>query len=574
MKYSNISDKVAAIIAADDTDLVIVDNEKNKIKHNRRKIIQRINSYINDQFVEHDDSAVFWNISNSRITHFAKLLGVDTKDFLPYGIGEYNMFQSWALRKIVKKWFSDNEFYKTLNDIAEGVATYGNMVWKKCKEDGKTTIKECDLLNLHFSQSCKTIKEEDVVEDHPMKRQELWEKMDVWDNVKEVLDKDLEEYNLWEFTGYWSEDDKKPTRVRKIGYGFGKDYIELWTEDLDDDEEVYFDFPLGRYRGSWLRVGVVQRLFKLQEKANTLIYYNDSYNKIASLLLATSDNADSTGNILEQAENGQILNDPTLKQFAITNTTFNTFIAEMQQIERQADTLCLTPGIIQGEQSPSNTTFRGIAVISSGAKSAFTAYHQDLGEKIAYILLNYIFPDVAKQWAKEPFIEIAEDDGDIEMYDKAMLQYLKKEYLLTNGPITPEVEQKLQAEMTDKLSTIGRKVVPEKGWINFKWGIKMTPTDESVDKSTMNDAYFNALNMIGANPSLAGIPLFKQYLEDNGITFTKLTPKQQQDLMGNGLAQQTGGMGQPTPANVQMNTGRPMPPMKKPDALLAQANAK
>lgn len=29
----------------------------------------------------------------------------------------------------------------------------------------------------------------------------------------------------------------------------------------------------------------------------------------------------------------------------------------------------------------------------------------------------------------------------------------------------------------------------------------MMPTDESVDKSAQNDAYFNALQMTGANPT-------------------------------------------------------------------------
>ena len=554
MKYQNISELVQKII--NDYELTSINNEKNrriggKTAYSQQEVLDRINAYINDKYLERDDDALFWNISNSRITHFAKLIGVDTKDFLPYGLGEYNMFQSWALRKMVKKWFYDNSFYQTLNDISEGVATYGSVVWKKYKEDGKVKIKEVDLNNLRFNTSVEWIKETDVVELHTLTRQELYEKKGVWDNVQELLDQNLEEYDVWEFNGYYGD---KPEFRKEIGSGFGNEFISLWSEKIYKKDFPYYDFHLGRYRGRWLRVGVVERLFKLQERINQLVNQNAQATEIASLLLFRTANGDAVGNVLEQAINGQIINSDDLQQIGITNTGLNNFINELKMIEQQADVLCLTPSIIQGESTPANTTFRGIAVVSSSAKSAFTAYHQNLGEGIAKILLDDIFPEEAKRWANEPFIEIAEDDSDIQMYDKAMLNYMKKEYLLETGPITPQAEQAIIFKLQGAIEKVGRKVIPEKGWINFKWGIKMMPTNESVDKSTMNDAYFNALNMIGANPALPGIPLFKQYLEDNGITWTKLTAEQQEQLARQGASQ--------------------LPEQKKPDALLAQAEAR
>ena len=78
------------------------------------------------------------------------------------------------------------------------------------------------------------------------------------------------------------------------------------------------------------------------------------------------------------------------------------------------------------------------------------------------------------------------------------------------------------------------------------------PTSETVDKTAKNDAYFNALQMIGANPMLINIPLFKQYLEDNGISWWKPTPKQVMAIQ-------------------QGATGANMPEPKQPDQLLAQA---
>ena len=560
MEFQNLSDKVKKIIDNAESDKITVVDRKDlePVVFNQRETIKRINAYINDKYLERDDG-IFWNISNSRITHFAKLLGVDTKDFLPYADGVYNMFQSWALRKKARLWFKESDFYQTLNDLAEGQSTYGSIVWKKYKEKGKIELEECDLANLYFDQTAKCLEDVDLVEMHRLDEQQLWEKKYVWDsaNVEKVLDvwgEKKDKYEIWEFWGYFMEDDE-PVYKHTIGSGYGADEIILFTEDANKEKDFpYYDFHLGRYRGRWLRVGVVERLFKLQERINQLVNQNAQATEIASLLLLRSESPDSVGNVLEQAINGQIIPDGTLQQIGITNTGLQSFIQEVQMIEAQADRICLTPEIIQGGNSPSGTPFRSLAVVNSAAQSAFTAYKQNLGEKVASILVTDIFPLLVKDWNKGSIIELAEDDEDIEMYDKAMINWMKKEYLLSTGPITPEVEQQIVMEFENNIKEVGRKIELEKNFFDFKYGIKMMPTNETIDKTAMNDAMFNALQMTGANPAMTNIPLFKQYLENNGISWWKLTPKQIEQIQ-------------------QSATGQTLPEPKQPDQLLAQANA-
>lgn len=557
MEFLHISDKVQKIIDDAKTGKIIIVDRKNEdlepVFFNQRDIITRINAYINDKYLERDDG-LFWNISNSRIIHFAKLLGLDTKDFQPYAEGEHNMFQSWALRKKAKQWFRDSGFYQQLNDISEGEATYGSMVWKKYKNGNKIELEECDLLNLYFDQTAKNIKDVDLVELHDLTEQQLWEKKNVWNNVQKVLDKKEERYEIWEFWGYYIFDEE-PVYKHIIGYGYGADEIILFDDkELNKKRDFpYYDFHLGRYRGRWLRVGVVERLFKLQERANQLVNQNSQATEIASLLLLRSASPDSVGNVLEQAVNGQIIPDETIQQIGITNTGLQGFISELQMIEAQADKLCLTPEVVQGEQSPSGTPFRSLAIVNSAARSAFTAYRQNLGEKIAAILMTDIFPLLVKDWNKGSIIELAEDDEDIEMYDKAMINWMKKEYLLTIGPITPEVAQQIETELENTIKNIGRKIELKENFFDFKYGLKMMPTDETIDKSATNDAMFNGLQMTMVNPAMVNIPLFKQYLENNGISWWKLTPKQIAEIQ-------------------QGSTGQQIPEPKEPDQLLAQAN--
>jgi len=554
MEYPKIGSIVQSLINKCDTANVAMTDGDYPVLYNQRQTLRRINHYINNRFLERE-GGLFWNISNSRITHFAKLISPDTKDFMPYGIGELNMVQSWILKKKVSKWFDDESFYQILNDLGEGLATYGSAVWKRYKENGKTKLKEVKLENIYFDQVVENIEDADgIVEIHRLNKKELLDKQGVWDDdsIKKVFKKSKDgEIEVWEYYGYYYDDPEViPEYVHIIGSGYGEDYIKLWEESTDKESCPYEDFHIGRYRGRWMRVGVVERLFPLQERMNQLVNQNAAATEISSLLLLRSENPDMIGNVLEQAINGQIIPDSTLQQVGLSNVGLSQFIQEVQMIEAQADKLCLTPEIVQGEASPANTTFRGIAVVNAGAVSAFKNYRQNIFEKIADILMVHIFPSVIKGWNKGELIEMTEDDGDVEQYDKAINNQRKIDSLLSGKVITPELEQAILSDTEQNIKSVGRRISVPENFFNFKWGFKIVPTDDSVDKNAKNDTYYNALQLISANPALNNIPAFKQYLEDNGISWWKLTPTQMAEL--------------------QQQAKIPVD-MKKPDQLLAQA---
>jgi hypothetical protein len=557
IKDELIFEKVNSVIdSAENDKLAMVNQDKQSdvpFLYNQRDLVQRINYYINDRYAERGNDAIFWNISTPRLPHFSKLLQFDTKDFLPMGEGEFNFVQAWALRIKAKEWFRDESFYQTLNDLAQGLSTYGGAVWKEVTEDGKKKIKECKLGNLYFSQATEHLKDDNIVEKHYLSHNELWGKDDIWTGVKEVIAK--EEGNslveIWEYTGYIIE-NKQPVYKHVIGYGYDSNYTELWSEEITEDDFPYEYFRLGRYNGRFLGIGVVERLFNLQERMNELVNQNAETTKIASLLLFKSNQMDMTGNVLEQAENGQIVADESFQQVGITNTGLNMFMQEFTIINQQSDRLCMTPEIVQGESSPSNTTFRGIAVVNAAAINAFTIYRQNLGEKLSHILMTRIFPDVIKKWNKDSFVEIAQDDPDIDVYDKAVKNHMAMDRLVNGEAITEDTLDQLESQIAGNIKKVGRKLEVGKKFFNFKFGFKLMPTTETGDKSTQNDAYFNTLQMIGANPALYNTPLFRQYLENNNISYWKLTPEQQEALEG--------------------NAGQNLPEQKKPDALLAQAN--
>ena len=157
-------------------------------KFNQYQTIRRINLYINNRYFERDNDCLFWNISNSRIIKFAKNIDLDTKDLQPIGRGETNFIQSWILKLKFQKWLKDNHFSIKLNDLSEGLATYGSQVFKLWKgESGEKEITECDLRNLIFNPTTKSIRKSNVIELHYLTETEIRDKEGVWNNIEDLI---------------------------------------------------------------------------------------------------------------------------------------------------------------------------------------------------------------------------------------------------------------------------------------------------------------------------------------------------------------------------------------------------
>lgn len=517
-------------------------------RFNQHETIKRINLYLNNRFLERE-SGIFWNISNYRVQHFAKNIELDTKDLMPYGDGETSYLQTWVLRKKMRRWLDDNKLALTLNDLAEATPAYGSSVWKVVNGE----VELVDLSNLYFDPLCKTIRDTNVVEKHYLDPNVLRDKKEVWDNVDQVL-KDKPEkdgrYEINEFFGWYSENENEYNEETDgwkhiISYGKGDkgdSEVILFEEEVSKDDNPYFDFHIGKYEGRWMRIGVVERLFSLQERANELVNQNAQTTEIASLLLFKTAQGDVVGNVLEQAINGQIINSTDLEQIGISNTGMNQFFQEMLAIETQADKLCLTPDVITGEALPSGTPFRSLAVLTNAARTAFKMIRENIGERISYILKEQILPDIIKTWNKGEIMELLEDDGDLDIYYKALKNRKIKDKILNGGLVDEQFLGGINALIDEDIRENGMKVEIPKGFFNFKWNIKFNITGEAYDKAQQNSAYENALLMASQNPALVNTPLFKQYLENNGIPYWKLKPEEMEALQQVGVQVQPQGM--------------------------------
>lgn len=505
-------------------------------KFNQYLNVIRINLYLNQRFLENSNQrAIFWDLSTPRIIHTAKNIDIDTKDLMPYAIGTTNMFQVWITRVKLRKWLRENHLPILLDDLTDGVSAFGSCVWKICKDKNETEIEEVDLRNLYFDQTTEWIKNTNVVELHYLSPLELKHKT-AWDNIDKVLnDKPTGQSNLYEVWEFWGEvDDNGIVYKHEIGYGYGDKAVTLYEEETTEDKFPYRDFHIGKYRGRWQRIGIVERLYKLQEQANTLVNQNAQATEIASLLLLRSTDTETGANVLEQARNGQIINSLDLQQIGIDNRAFSVILNQLKTIEDQADKLCLTPDVVIGETMPSGTPFRSVAAMTNAARSAFKSVRDRLATGIEEILREDILPGLVKGWQKSELANIAENADDIKFYEDSLVSQRKLEALARanrSGKIlTPDDIKNAETGALDEIKNEGRVVEIPKNYFNFDFGLRFMISAEAFDKQQQNDAMSNALQMVQQNPAITSFPLFKQYCENNGIEWWRLTPEQVEQM--------------------------------------------
>lgn len=522
--------------------------------YSQKDTINRVIKYTRSQFLNDNGSdAIFRNISNQRIPLYAKSIDMDSKDFYVFGVGKTNWYQAWVLNVRFKKWVRENRFSLTLDEASTGIATFGSSVWKKFKDnDNQTKLEEADLRNLYFDPTVKNIVDSPVVELHYMTETQIRNKWsdkadDIIAKATEARDDDGNtsetedhKYQIWERHGQFTNKNSKTSYMWHIGSGEGDMEVDIFNAELTLDKNnqpknfPYFDFHGERVKGRWLGLGIVERLFSLQEEMNTIVNQNAEASNIASLLLFRTADPNIAGNILHEARSGQILNSEDLQQLSLDNRFINEYLNQVKRINQEADALCYIQESISGETPPSGVPFRSVAMASRGAVSTFDYIKTHIGEKMGYILQEQVMPDLVKGFNREDAVEISEDELDIAAFDKAQVDKAVLSYKKTRAKMKmvawEEDINEIKIDMLQNAQSNRRLEKHGKKFFNFEYGVTMTPTSESLDKETKNSALDGILSTMAATPALVDTVPFKQKVALNGLPPFILTPDQKEGM--------------------------------------------
>ena len=536
---------------------------------NQYNNILRIDKYMRGEYWNcSDPNALFWQLGTPRVPLYAKSIDSDIKNFDMVGVGKFNWFKAFILNTRFKQWARENRLALTLDDTSTGIGIYGSMVWKKIyDEDGEVGLELVDLKNLFFDQSVKNIIDSPVIEFHYMTEMEVRKRYP--EQASEIIkksrkgaedkqDETQEEETKIEIVERWGEyreeEDDDSVYMHSISVGSGDGGVVMVEDEIKlngngkPKDFPYFDFHGERLPGRWQGLGVVERLYNLQEQINTLVNQNSDANDIASLLLFKTSDTQTQGNVLDSVKTGQIINSQDMQQLAIDNRFIQTFIAQLREIEMKADSLCYINDSISGDTPPSGVPFRSLAVATKAATSTFRYIKTSIVEKMGYILQEEIMPDQVRNFNKEDLIDIMEGDGDTRLYDQTIIEMEVKEWMLNKIKdrfvIFEEDIAIMKNKIQERLIREGRKHPTPGKYFDFKWGIRMNPTGESVDKNTQNAAIDGAIQDMSANPAIVNTPLYQQKLANNGIPAFRLTPEEQANLS------QTEGVKLPEPPQV------------------------
>lgn len=521
-----------------------------------RETLKKINLHKRLKFKDCSDSdAIFWGLGFQRAPHFSKKLNLDTKDFQVEGYGDYNVQQAWACNVRLKKWMRDTKFSVDLDDFSDALTDFGSCALKLVeRKKGGYDLEEIDLMKLWFDPTIKNFKGKTKIELHELTEYEISQKPG-WDNLekawKKAEDKDDIETEksdttnqanpkrkFWERVGYYNVAHYKKGDIAKGEYipspeknewkfihtihtGSGKSEVIVYAEEIKEEDDIYVDLHIGKYEDRWLRIGIYERLFDLQKMTNEAVNYDLQAQQIASLLLLkTKDKKWVGSSILEEATSG-LITDMDLEQVGITNNAYGEFINKLMIYERKADSLCLTPDVLTGEDTGAKT-FRGQAALTNQASGAFKKSRDRITFVLSDILIKKILPEEIKSWNKEKTLEIAGFDIDIQVYDALAVtmklnEFVANELAQGNNP-TEEDKQRFVVKLKERLEREGRQLKLPKNYFDFNFGLTIPIQGETQNLEQRNDVYYNVIQMIMQNPAVNQIPVFRQYCEKNGIS--------------------------------------------------------
>lgn len=311
-----------------------------------------------------------------------------------------------------------------------------------------------------------------------------------------------------------------------------------------EKQDPYMITHLIEEDGQTLAVGAVQSLFEAQWMQNHSIKSIKDHLDLASkLIFQTSDGNFVGQNALSAIENGDILvhavNQP-LTQLNNSSHDISSFQSFQNLWKVLAQEITSTPDSISGNNFPSGTAYRQVALLNQEAHSLFEIMTENKGIHIEEMMRKFVLPHIKKQLDTKDEIMVTLDEYGIKEIDANFVRVetqkrVKREIIdkLVSGQfdqlatVEPSV---VQADIETQLQELGGKrsfkpsEVESKTWAeyfkDFEWDLEVEVTNENSDKEVVLTTLSTVLQTIATNPLVLQDPnaklVFNRILEEAG----------------------------------------------------------
>jgi len=321
-------------------------------------------------------------------------------------------------------------------------------------------------------------------------------------------------------------------RAIVLGLEDSMGHVVEWME-LEPEDFPYFEFNyFRRIPGRCLPVSNTEALFSLQARMNELVNRFFAALRIGSLHLYQTRTATSYKNLLQDAQDGDVVETKSeIAPIATELRAFQQYQVEVQNIEAQADRICNTVEVVTGESMPTNTPFRLSAQLGMSAAKIYDQIREDIGLGLTFMFENWILPELMDSLTQEHILEVSGSVDELKMFDQQNRKYLLtkslKDFILSQEKLPTEMEMRVAEEqLAESLEGKTRKVTITNGYFTLEkmrnLRIYLDVTDERKNFGAEKETMTNLLQIIASNPAVLQNPdsraLVGRLMEASGLS--------------------------------------------------------
>ena len=465
------------------------------------KLIKRIMMFKNQQYptgkLDSQGNYKYWyDIISPRCDAEIKNIDFDTKDILLASDAENDAGRLIIANARLGQFLKQTGQAAKLNEAVERGTEWGNLVAKKLKDDYKLL----DLNNVMvLNQTAETLEDSDVIEKEIMVSSDLRKKMEIWDNVKELIDegksdekKTSPDFFIYERNGEITEQeyndakgksggDKNKYILCKVIVGGNKKNDPkhiLWCDEVK--KKPYFEYHRGKYSGRWMRVGMFEVLFDAETRANEIGNQIARGLEWSSKTIFASEDKVLAQNILTDLQNGDVIKGK-ITQVSVRMEGLDQLIADWNRIMEIADKLANSYEVVSGANLPSGTPFALANLQNANANKLFDFIREKLTITFTDIISEWVLPDILKDLKSLDILKLTDDAGFLQRYAEMVIDEWYINNLVSFPPHNQEIAQVIKAEKVQELIKDKELMVKlsREMWDGFKPRVKVVITGEN-----------------------------------------------------------------------------------------------
>jgi hypothetical protein len=505
------------------------------LNYSQYQTIKKVEFYSSSQFLNGNKDNLgrfkpFYNINNFRVQIAIRATDLDIKNINIEADEPEDSFKSMILNQELYRWMKEHNFSKTLNELGGIRPRYGGVLAKKVEKDGEVSVEAVQWKNVITDQS--DILGGTIIERHFMSPSQM-QKKEGWENVKDAIK--LASKNKSSQTDPFATTSNIP-QIEVLEVYMDVDIDGTWTPmqymvanggekkillHEEEKEKPYKFIAWEHVSGRGLGRGVVEDGFEAQMWTNDAVIAQKNAMDLAGKVIITTTSNDLQGNALTDIDNGTIIPIPDGGSFNSTQLLPSALpeLGNMiDQWDKQYSEVSSSFAAISGEELPSGTPFRSLALQSKQNASYFDYKREEFGIFIKEIIEEWILPELTKKLSSPHTLvtELPQDKLDL-LDDLIIAEKLEtgiKKFVKANKrPPTREQVLKERQRLINFFNQTGKTRyldIPKGFYKGIKSRVSIITTGEQDDKQVDSDrllgfAEFIAQAQASGNPTLLNI---------------------------------------------------------------------